>query len=407
MSASASGSVEAPDANVPRPARVFACSDIHTDFPENLEWVRSLSDVDFRGDAVILGGDVSDDLEVLETTLRLFARKFAHAFFVCGNHDLWTRSRGGEHRHADSMEKLDEVLRVCEACGVRTSPTLLNRDAGADGGAVWVAPVLGWYHESFDTEPDIPESVSTVRPPRLVMSDYKLCRWPEGLDPTDESVAAALDRVNDERLGWGDFLRALRVGDEVERRAPVLSFSHFLPRLELCPEKRYLFYPNLPKAVGSEYILRRIRGLAAEGGRTAASGSGSGSGSGSESVRGSTSGARAAREHVHVFGHTHFGWDHTIDGIRYIQAPVSYPHEWKQRPGSLTVGPDSLGTAFDLSTRLGASDAPLCVWAPPSEGRGGFAKEMRARWSDHYKENPRRPEDTELMWWVKGGRRSK
>ena len=242
MSASASGSVEAPDANVPRPARVFACSDIHTDFPENLEWVRSLSDVDFRGDAVILGGDVSDDLEVLETTLRLFARKFAHAFFVCGNHDLWTRSRGGEHRHADSMEKLDEVLRVCEACGVRTSPTLLNRDAGANGGAVWVAPVLGWYHESFDTEPDIPESVSTVRPPRLVMSDYKLCRWPEGLDPTDESVAAALDRVNDERLGWGDFLRALRSGDEVERRAPVLSFSHFLPRLELCPEKRYLIY---------------------------------------------------------------------------------------------------------------------------------------------------------------------
>ena len=113
------------------------------------------------------------------------------------------------------------------------------------------------------------------------------------------------------------------------------------------------------------------------------------------------------RPDVHVFGHTHFGWDHTIDGIRYIQAPVSYPHEWKQRPGSLTVGPDSLGTAFDLSTRLDASDAPLCVWAPQSEGRGGFAKEMRARWSDHYKENPRRPENTELMWWVKGGRRSK
>lgn len=405
MSASASESIEAPDANVPshvpRPARVFACSDIHTDFPENLEWVRSLSDVDFRGDAVILGGDVSDDLEVLETTLRLFARKFAHAFFVCGNHDLWTRSRGGEHRHADSMEKLDEVLRLCEACGVRTSPTLLNRDAGADGGAVWVAPVLGWYHESFDTEPDIPESVSTVRPPRAVMSDYKLCRWPEGLDPTDESVAAALDRVNDERLGWGDFLRALRGGDEVERRAPVLSFSHFLPRLELCPEKRYLFYPNLPKAVGSDYILRRIRGLAAEGGPTTASGSASGSGS----LDGDGHGEFAAREHVHVFGHTHFGWDHTIDGIRYIQAPVSYPHEWKQRPGSLTVGPDSLGTEFDLSN--GGLDAPLCVWAPDGEGRGGFVGEMRARWSDHYKENPREPENTELMWWVKGGRRSK
>ena len=38
---------------------------------------------------------------------------------------------------------------------------------------------------------------------------------------------------------------------------------------------------------------------------------------------------------MHVFGHTHFGWDHTLDGIRYIQAPVSYPNEWKQRPGRL------------------------------------------------------------------------
>ena len=227
MSASASGSVEAPDANVPRPARVFACSDIHTDFPENLEWVRSLSDVDFRGDAVILGGDVSDDLEVLETTLRLFACKFAHAFFVCGNHDLWAAIRGGEHRHADSMEKLDEVLRVCEACGVRTSPTLLNRDAGADGGAVWVAPVLGWYHESFDTEPDIPDSVSTVRPPRLVMSDYKLCRWPEGLDPTDESVAAALDRVNDERLGWGDFYERCELGTRSSAERPCSASRTF------------------------------------------------------------------------------------------------------------------------------------------------------------------------------------
>ena len=134
-------------------------------------------------------------------------------------------------------------------------------------------------------------------------------------------------------------------------------------------------------------------GLAAEGGRTAAADPDPDPDRSADRI-----GARA-RKHVHVFGHTHFGWDHTIDGIRYIQAPVSYPHEWKQRPGSLTVGPDSLGTAFDLSTR--ASDAPLCVWAPPSEGRG-FAEEMRARWSDHYKEHPRRPEDTELMWWVKG-----
>ena len=32
----------------------------------------------------------------------------------------------------------------------------------------------------------------------------------------------------------------------------------------------------------------------------------------------------------------------------------------------------------------------------------GFVGEMSARWSDHYKANPREPENTELAWWVKG-----
>ena len=32
---------------------------------------------------------------------------------------------------------------------------------------------------------------------------------------------------------------------------------------------------------------------------------------------------------------------------------------------------------------------------------------MTARWSDHYKSTPRDPENTELAWWVKGGRKSR
>ena len=203
--------------------------------------------------------------------------------------------------------------------------------------AFFVSPYpRSWYHLSFDTEPDI-EHVK-VHPPNLVMSDFKLCKWPEGLDPLDESVAAALDRLNDERQGWGEFLTALESGSERQRSAHLITFSHFLPRLELCPEKRMLFYPNLPKAVGSDYILRRIQGLA-EIGSSAFDGGGGGE-------------KRRMREHVHVFGHTHFGWDHTLDGIRYIQAPVSYPNEWKQRPGSLTVGPDTRGAEFNLSPQV-------------------------------------------------------
>jgi hypothetical protein len=262
------------------------------------------------------------------------------------------------------------------------------------------------------------------------MSDFRLCAWPPPLDPADASVAGALDALNDTRQEWGAFLHKLRHGTRAERESPILSFSHFLPRLELCPEKRMLFYPNLPKAVGSDFILARIAPLATHG----------------LSPERKPEQNAHAREHVHVFGHTHFGWDQTLDGVRYVQAPVSYPHEWRQRPGSLAVGPDATGRTFDLSVRtadteeietpareasspvddLGgrsATAAPLCVWdevGSPGDGvpgsiparrarraTFGFVPEMTARWSDHYKSTPRDPENTELAWWVKGGRKSR
>jgi hypothetical protein len=49
----------------------------------------------------------------------------------------------------------------------------------------------------------------------------------------------------------------------------------------LLPEKRYLFYPNLAKAAGSEPLAHRLRAL---------------------------------RPDVNIFGHTHFSWDATVEG---------------------------------------------------------------------------------------------
>ena len=456
------------DARVATAPRVFVMSDIHTDFPENMSWCASLSDVAFARDAVILGGDVSDDLRVLETTLRLFKRKFRHVFFTPGNHDLWIKGKGKEKSEEqrgdetttirDSLAKLEAVLSLCETCGVRTKPFLLLPSDGDDGGddgdiddidnidvtetgtgtetgGVWIVPVLAWHHASFDYEPDIPPSVKVVPPPERVMSDFRLCVWPSPLDPGDASVAIALDAMNDTRQEWGIFLHKLQHGTLAERESPILSFSHFLPRLELCPEKRMLFYPNLPKAVGSDFILRRIETLRTHGLDEF------GSGEGGVKVGVAKASAKAEREHLHVFGHTHFGWDQTIDGVRYVQAPVSYPHEWNTRPGSLVIGPDASGNTFDLSDvdvpdvvsedgGLSSRDvntaaaAPLCVWdevgarerSPTDDAPGsrknerkktfGFVPEMRARWSDHYKNTPRDPENTELAWWVKGGRKS-
>jgi len=67
-----------------------------------------------------------------------------------------------------------------------------------------------------------------------------------------------------------------------------------VPRVELCPEKRFLTLPSLAKAVGSRPLGERVARL---------------------------------RPDAHVFGHTHFGWDATLDGTRYLQAALAYPEE--------------------------------------------------------------------------------
>jgi|AntAceMinimDraft_1070359.scaffolds.fasta_scaffold22103_1 hypothetical protein len=46
-----------------------------------------------------------------------------------------------------------------------------------------------------------------------------------------------------------------------------------------------------------------------------------------------------------------------------------------------------------------------CGGGGGGHGEFGFVGEMRARWSDHYKENPRDPDNTEFAWWVKGAMR--
>lgn len=81
--------------------------------------------------------------------------------------------------------------------------------------------------------------------------------------------------------------------------ADVVSFSHFLPRIDLLPEKRYLYLPTLTKAVGSRFLGDRVEALQPD---------------------------------AHCFGHTHIAWDSTVAGIRYIQAALGYEQEWRSRP---------------------------------------------------------------------------
>ena len=68
--------------------RVFAVSDVHIESPENQHWVQTLSDTAYQRDALIVAGDITDDLRMLEVTLTVLVSKFHTVFFTPGNHDL-------------------------------------------------------------------------------------------------------------------------------------------------------------------------------------------------------------------------------------------------------------------------------------------------------------------------------
>jgi len=339
--------------------RLYTCSDIHTDYPENLQWVKEQPAR--LEDAVIVAGDVSHELGVLEETLSLFTKRFKNVFFVPGNHDLWL-TRGDDIPHSDA--KLQSILRLCDKLGVHTRP---HRVVGAEQGLL-IVPLLSWHHHRFDSEPDI-VGWTGIPEAHLAMTDFQACRW-HGKNQRTDSVAEYMDRLNDAETHLSEALAEYREAGVLDPEQPppatsqaawqqlreaaeaagdiVISFSHFVPHIELTLEKRFLFLPTLNKAVGSLYLGERVERL---------------------------------RPAVHVFGHTHFGWDATLGGVRYLQAALAYPGERRQRMGSLAIG--------DIAHE------PFLIY----NGKELVAPQ-KCKWSDYYQTNERDPTNMELAPWV-------
>src|SRR5262245_14021548 len=112
--------------------RIFAISDLHTDFTENWKALQQISSYDYRDDVVIVAGDIGDELGLIERTLRLLERTFRQVFYVPGNHELWVRTD-----QCHSLEKFSKVLSLCNGVGIYTRP--------ARAGEIWIVPLFSWY----------------------------------------------------------------------------------------------------------------------------------------------------------------------------------------------------------------------------------------------------------------------
>src|SRR5262249_5857846 len=137
----------------------FALSDIHVNFAVNRQWVVNLSSSDYTDDILILGGDVSDSLSVLEWCLRSLSQRFARVLYVPGNHELWVLQNKD---HQTSIDKFHQVCRIMERCGASMRP--FHRET------LSIVPLLAWYDYSFG-EPSSELFDLWV--------DYRACSWPD------------------------------------------------------------------------------------------------------------------------------------------------------------------------------------------------------------------------------------
>jgi predicted phosphodiesterase len=237
--------------------RIYSVSDLHVDFEANTQWVRSLSSSDYTDDVLIVAGDVSDSLRALARTLASLVARFRTVLFIPGNHELWVVR---EDSPQTSFTKFDQVSGIARDTGAVTSLTTPE---------VTIVPLWGWYDYSFGAPaPSL----------RYEWTDFQACRWPVGFDEID--VALQLDRLNNTTT--------------IATSGTLISFSHFVPRIDLMPwyipDHQKRLYPVL----GTVRLERRIRQL------------------------GST---------IHVYGHSHVNRTITIEGVTYINNAFGYPHE--------------------------------------------------------------------------------
>lgn len=77
--------------------RVLVLSDLHTDYSENMTWVKHISTVTHKKDVLLVAGDVAETFKNFVQTMSLLKDRFQHVFYVPGNHDLWCRWEKEDH----------------------------------------------------------------------------------------------------------------------------------------------------------------------------------------------------------------------------------------------------------------------------------------------------------------------
>jgi predicted phosphodiesterase len=240
--------------------RIFTVSDIHVDYEENDLWVSSLSNIDYVNDTLILAGDISDSISRIVKCFEQLTRKFKTVFYVPGNHDIWVRDTS--QTATNSIDKFFELLTLGRECGVITEPQSANN--------LKIIPLYSWYDLSFGKLSD-----------ELLVKwmDFSHCRWPETL-----KTPTAQNRF---------FLQKNNLQEKPVDQT-VITFSHFLPRIDVMPGYIPHKFRDIYPVLGSPLLDEQIRALNSK---------------------------------IHIYGHSHVNRMLTLEGVKYINNAFGYPSE--------------------------------------------------------------------------------
>lgn len=237
--------------------RIQALSDIHVDYRQNMNFLLQISEYDYVDDILLLAGDVSHITSLATEAFELLANRFHKVMFVPGNHDVWV----SRNENLDSLEKFERMLTLANQYGILTQPLHLA--------SLSIIPLFAWYDYSF-------APLSTQLKKKWM--DFSTCRWPQQLDETE--ITKKFLSLNEPNLS-------------VSNRT-IISFSHFLPRIDVMPS----FIPStrnwLHAVLGTTQLEKQIRTL----------------------------GSR-----IHVYGHSHVNNRVVLDNTTYINNAFGYPHE--------------------------------------------------------------------------------
>ncbi|MDT7618480.1 MAG: hypothetical protein QOF00_5927 [Pseudonocardiales bacterium] len=259
--------------------RLLAVSDLHVRYPENRAIVDALSPTS-DGDWLIVAGDVAERTEDVAEVLGSLRRRFARVIWVPGNHELWTRTKDpvslrGEFRYRHLVES-------CRAMNVLTPEDEFPVWEGQDGPVV-IAPLFLLYDYSF-----LPQGTTTSE--EGLAAAYKA-----GVVCTDEHLLFPEPYATRTEWCHARVEESRRRLDAIDPALPTVLVNHWpLTRLPT----RVLRHPEFALWCGTEATADwhvRYRATAV------------------------------------VYGHLHIPRVIHEDGVRFVEASLGYPREWKNR----------------------------------------------------------------------------